>query len=323
VDFIVNDFSLEEQYAGVYDFEQAISQMMEIRNLTRRFGCNLFCHRNLPQAKVTPTMTMHDAVQKLGTNRRRAIMLWLSKDGPFWDEEKNPASNEYFEYSGSFVTDTAMGEAAFRCLFGDESGLASFVPSNWEFSPVTVSRIIDDQHWEPVYIRNFWNSDELERFLEGQPPSIRNWRQLERAARTRFTSVFFSENAFAHLEGHPFSPSAAERLRFIFNILNQFKQCFDENGRRTQEGHRIYQDFFTGRQGDGGRGALFSPSSDQEEHDFENDLTFPHPEIPTATLFCPWHGKVQTPQLRVHFSWPVRANETLYIVYVGPKITKR
>ena len=44
---------------------------------------------------------------------------------------------------------------------------------------------------------------------------------------------------------------------------------------------------------------------------------------PTKTLFCPWHGKVQTPQLRVHFSYPIRANEPLYIVYVGPKLTKR
>lgn len=323
MDFIVNDLSVEEQYAGVYDFEQAISQMMTIRHMTRRFGCDLFCHRNLLQAKVTPTMTLHDIVQQLGDNKRSAIMPWLSKYGPFWDIEGNPASKEYFECSGRFVTDTAVGECAFRCLKGIESGLASFVPSNWEFSPVTVSHIIDDQHKEPVDLRNFWNLDELERFLEDQPPPIRNWQQLERAARTRFTSVFFSENAFAHLAGHPFSRSAAERLRVIFNILNQFKQSFDENGRRTQEGHRIYQEFFTGKKGNGGRGALFSPSSDQEEHDFENDLTFPHPEIPTATLFCPWHGKVQTPQMRVHFSWPVRANETLYIVYVGPKITKR
>ena len=51
-------------------------------------------------------------------------------------------------------------------------------------------------------------------------------------------------------------------------------------------------------------------------------MTFKHPTDASKTLFCPWHGKVQTPQLRVHFSWPVRADEPLYIVYVGPKITK-
>ncbi len=323
MDFIVNDLSIEEQYSGIHDFEQAISQMMEIRNLTRRFGCDLFCHRNLLQAKVSPTMTMHDVVQMLGINRRRAIMPWLTSHGPFWDDDQHHGSNEYFECNASIVTDTAVGEAAFCCLNGIERGLSSFGPSNWEFSPVIASHIIDDQRRETVDVQNFWTLDDLKRFLEAQPPIIRSWQQLENAARTRFRSVFFSENAFSYLEGHAFSRAAAQRFLFLFNTLGQLAQCFDEHGGRTPEGHEIYRNFFTGRSGGGGRGALFSDSSDQEKHDFENDLTFPHPEKPNATLFCPWHGKVQTPQMRVHFSWPVRANETLYIIYVGPKITKR
>ena len=52
-------------------------------------------------------------------------------------------------------------------------------------------------------------------------------------------------------------------------------------------------------------------------------MTFGPPEHADRTLFFPWHGKVQTPQLRVHFSWPVRADKHLYVVYVDPKITKR
>ena len=297
--------------------------MMGIRNLTRRFGCHLFCHRNLLQAKVTPTMTMYDVVQMLAIDKRRAIMPWLTKRGPFWDDDQHHGSNEYFDCNDCVVTDTAVGEAAFCRLNGIERGLASFVPSNWEFSPVSVSHVMDDTHRETIDILNFWTSDDLERFLETQPPTARNWQQLENAARTRFTSVFFSETAFAYLEGHAFSRAAAHRFLFLFNTLNRLAQCFDEGGNRTPEGHEIYRKFFTGRSGGGGRGALFSDSSDQEKNDFENELTFPHPENPDATLFCPWHGKVQTPQMRVHFSWPVRANETLYIVYVGPKITKR
>ena len=27
--------------------------------------------------------------------------------------------------------------------------------------------------------------------------------------------------------------------------------------------------------------------------------------------------------LRLHFSWPIRADEPVYVVYVGPKLTKR
>jgi hypothetical protein len=40
-------------------------------------------------------------------------------------------------------------------------------------------------------------------------------------------------------------------------------------------------------------------------------------------IFCTWHGKVKTPQYRIHFSWPISAVAPLYVVYIGPKITKR
>ncbi len=112
-------------------------------------------------------------------------------------------------------------------------------------------------------------------------------------------------------------------MRAVLEILNRFKVCFDEKGQRTAEGNTIYQDFFTGKKEGGGHGAMFSDSSDSEKNEFGKELTFNHPGAPTQTLFCPWHGKVQTPQLRVHFSDPIRANEPLYVVYVGPKLTKR
>jgi len=52
-------------------------------------------------------------------------------------------------------------------------------------------------------------------------------------------------------------------------------------------------------------------------------MTFPDPDVQGETLFCSWHGKVKTPQYRIHFSWPVTAASPVYVVYVGPKITKR
>ena len=68
---------------------------------------------------------------------------------------------------------------------------------------------------------------------------------------------------------------------------------------------------------------LFSDSSDSEKRDFRQGLTFAHPEDPARSMFCPWHGKVRHPTLRVHFSWPVRVGKPVHIVYAGPKITKR
>ena len=323
MDFMVNDLSVEGQYVAIDDFEWAIGRVMALRDLTRRFGVEMFCHRNLLQAKVTSEMTMHGVVQKLNMNRRRAIMRWLTQHGPFWDDDRHHESNEYYECKKNVVTDTAVGEAAFCCLNGIDRGLISFTPSSWEWSPITVNHILDDQNRKTVDILNFWDATDLEQFLEARPPTMGSWDDLKKLAIARFASIFISENAFDSLKGHAFSRAAAERLLFLFNILNQFVQCFDEDGRRTSEGHEIYRKFFTGKGGGGGRGSLFSDSSDQEKRDFEKDMTFTHPENPEQTLFCPWHGKVQTPPLRVHFSWPVRAHETLYVVYVGPKITKR
>jgi len=72
----------------------------------------------------------------------------------------------------------------------------------------------------------------------------------------------------------------------------------------------------------GYRKAWFSDSSDAEKNEFRTELTFKHPEIDGETLFCTMHDKVKTPQIRIHFSWPVRADAPLYVVYVGQNITK-
>ena len=47
-------------------------------------------------------------------------------------------------------------------------------------------------------------------------------------------------------------------------------------------------------------------------------------QLMARKLFCPWHGKVSTRTLRIHFSpGQIRASDPLYVVYVGPKLTKR
>ena len=100
-------------------------------------------------------------------------------------------------------------------------------------------------------------------------------------------------------------------------MLQEIRNCVDDRGKRTPEAHKLYQKHFAGEK------AWFSDSSKSEKDDFEDELTFENPSVGGEFLFCSWHGKVKWPQLRIHFSWPVRAAEPLYVVYVGPKITKR
>lgn len=323
MEFIVNDLSFHGQFQDLTTFRAAINQVMEIRQISRRFGRSLHCHRDIAQAQVTPSMTMPQAVQALTQNEQRALMQWLTQQGPFWDDARKHEQDDWLECNGQIVTDTAVGEAGWCCMNGIERGLVSLTPSSWLFSPATVNLVSDIGSIKSVDVLNFWTPDSFESFLKTAPVPLLAWDQLEDQARAQCTELVFALNAFTPMIGHPFVSSAAQRLLFILITLNRFKSCFEDNGQRSQEGHDIYRDFFTGKKGGGGRGALFTDSSEDEKNTYEAELTFTHPADASKSLFCPWHGKVQTPQLRVHFSYPVRADEPLYVVYVGPKLTKR
>lgn len=323
MNFLVNDLSFHGQFLDIASFRGAVQRLMTIRQITRRFGRTLHCNRNLLHAQVTVDKNMQHAVQTLSREERSALMQWLTQHGPFWDEVRHHRPDDWMESNSEVVTDTAVGEAAWCCLNGIERGIVSITPSNWLFSPVPVVWVTATTVKKSVDVMNYWDPMAIEDFLQTMPVPLASWADLEVLVTTRCTNLTFAVDAFLPLRGYAFALGAAQRLRFVLDVLNRFKSCFDANGQRTPEGHQIYQDFFTGKKGDGGHGALFTDSSDNEKNAFKTEMTFKHPADSTKTLFCPWHGKVQTPQLRVHFSWPIRADEPLFVVYVGPKITKR
>lgn len=323
MEFLVNDLSFHGQFPDLASFKISIKRIMEIRQLSLRFGRSLYCHRNIAEAQVTSNMKMPQAVQMLNINEQRALMQWLTQLGPHWEDVRRHSQNDWLECKGEIVTDKAVGEAGWCCMHGTERGLISISPSTWLFSPVSVELLSNSGGRDSVEVLNYWDTTAIETFLKTEPVPLSTWGQMENQARVECTDLFLAVDAFEPMDGYPFVASAAQRILAILNILNRFKTCFDGNGQRTQQGHEIYHDFFTGKKGEGGRGALFTDSSEDEKNTFGTELTFTHPEDASKTIFCPWHGKVQTPQLRVHFSYPIRANDPLYIVYVGPKCTKR
>jgi hypothetical protein len=323
VELLVNELSLHGQFIDLASFRDAIQRFMSIRAVAHQFGRELHCHKDMAQARVTPTITMPQAIQALTHDERRAFLSWITRNGPFWKDIQEHDPDDWLEWNNEIVTDTAVGEAAWCCLNDIKRDLVSLTPSNWQFTPVLVDWISGSGSKKTIEVVNHWDAAALEIILRVEPVPMNSWAQLTELAMARCTLLTFSEDAFVPLNGHPFFPSAALRLLSVLGTLNRYKSCFDANGQRTTEGNELYQDFFTGAKGQGGRGAIFTDSSDDEKVKFKNELTFKHPDNASETLFCPWHGKVQTPQLRVHFSSPVRANEPLYVVFVGPKITKQ
>ena len=322
MELIFNELSVHGQFADLATFRAAIGRVMGIRRLMQRCGRELYCHRGVVGSEVMQGMTMPQAVQALDLNSRRALMQWLTRHtrhGPFWEDAREHGGDDYldcFKYEDRIVTDTAVGEAAFCTLHGLRRGLVSLMPSSWQFSPVPVE-LHEDEVVRSIEVRNYWDADRLAADLENEKPPLGSWQELEMAARNRCRDVTFSSDSFEPLHGHPFHEGAADRVLLRLLVLQRMRNCFDGRGERTTEGHALYRKHFTGAK------AWFSDSSASEKNDFADELRFPHPSGRGESLFCTWHGKVKWPQLRIHFSWPIRAVEPLYVVYVGPKITKR
>lgn len=321
--FLVNDLSLYGQYPDAQSFQEAIGRLMKMKETARRFGKDIFCHRKVAFAQVTSSLSFPQIIQNFDRNKKHSIMQWLTRTGPFWEDERMHGSDDYLMCLDEIVTDSAVGEAAWCCLNGIERHLVSFSPSRWEMSPISVDFFEDEELKKRVAVNNFWEPSTLTAILEKTPSQIDSWDRLREMAAPRFSRLVFADDAFTPLEGHPFVSGAAQRLISLLHTLDRFKTCHDDQGKRTKEGHEMYKNFFTGQKGDGGRGAHFKDSSDSEKAEFKEEMTFNHPGCPGKGLFCPWHGSTQTPQLRIHFSWPVKVDEPIYIVYVGPKITKR
>jgi len=317
VELLINDLSLHGQFPDSRIFRTSMGRIMEMRRLASQYGTKLHCHKSLTNARVTLQHSFQQAIQFFGRDEQRAVMQWLTQDGPFWNENREHGVDDYLEHNQNIVTDSAMGEAAFCCRHGLERRLISFSPSSWEASPIFINWIHENELTDQIEVINYWELNILEEALRTAPVPIQSWDKLAEVCETRFPNLTFGYKCFEQLRGQPFAFGASERIRTLLDTLNRFKQCFDAQGQRTAEGNRIYQEHFIGDK------AWFSNSSESEMRDFGQELTFRHPTDSAQSLFCPWHGKVKTPQIRIHFSWPIQVDKPLYIVYVGPKLTKR
>lgn len=316
MEVLLNELSLHGQFSSVCDFHNAVKTVMLVRGRMQQFGRELYCHRNLTQAQVTHNFTFQKAIQQLALNERRVVMIWLTQYGPFWEDERQHDADDYLEYQSQIVTDTALGEAAYHCTNGGNYHTLSFDPSSWQFSPIPV--VWHREHDNiGIDVINHWHINSLQTVLQSSSSPIQSWQQLASDLPIRCPNLTFSDDSFNPLYPHPFVHSAAQRIVELLETLNRFKTCFDEKGQRTAEGDRLYQDHFAKKKG------WFTDSSDDEKNEFKEKLTFKHPINSAETLFCTWHGKVKTPQIRIHFSWPIRANKPLCVPYIGSKITKR
>lgn len=318
----MNDLSIHGQFGSTSDFYKAIDRLMEIRTTIKRAGSDLFCHRKLTNAQVTPDLVMPQAIQGMGLEKRQAWIQWLTRVGPYWIENRQHSDDEWLETTtGTMVTDSAVGEAAFCRLHRLQRETVSVDPSDWLQHPLNVIWRKSDDTDIAVEVPNHWTLESVTKVLDGLPKPYDSWTSLEEHLRRMCDSLILADGAFAPLEGHPYVKSVAEGIHILLDVLNKLDAGFDDDGNRTDEFESLYETYFKGE------APYFTDESDTNKRGYESKLTFPHPTQRGQTLFCSWHGKVNSPRnfppIRIHFTWPATAETTLCVVYVGPKITTR
>ncbi|MCY4331630.1 MAG: hypothetical protein OXC96_03815 [Cyanobacteria bacterium MAG CAR1_bin_15] len=328
MDLLFNDLSIHGQFHDVDSFRQALQQLRRVHAAAKDLQCEVYCNSRLLNATYPiPGMSMQEAIGQLNKEMQRAIMTWWTKSLVTNHEGNQNLKKVIIDQVrvNTPLTETMIGRAVLEELESRKCGLVSMINSDWEFSPVKVK--VEFHHnniskIQCVEILNWWSPEKLRnRLLEDILSSINSWNDFQEALRKYLHSerLKFSEKCFKSLSDSKvnFHKSSANSLLNLLHILEQLAGAFDANGRRTDESHKIYQDYFTGDN------ALFSDSSDREKQHFKRNLTFPHPEHPGQEIFCPYHGKERHLTLRLHFSWPIQPGKPVYVVYIGPKLTKR
>lgn len=315
MELFVNELSLHGQFGTIGPFADALKEVLRCRETAIRYTHRFYCLRKVADQEAVPGMTFKAAVQQFrDKDLTRSVMSWITKHGPFWEDNRQHRIDEWFEYEHNIVTDYSLGEATFRMAQAQATATLSFCESKFCINPLRVVWQQADNQRDEFDIPNFWDLSSLEAHLIESEKVPQSWPELIARARVRFSSLSFVDTILDPLVSEPFNTTIAQRIIDRLDILDRLKRSFDENATLTPAGHKLLQDFFHGDR------ALFTDESDTNKRTFKKQMTFTTPT--GEQIFCPYHGKISFRYYRVHHSWPVRPDQPLYIAYIGPKITK-
>ena len=151
----VNDLSLCGQYNSLLEFLNYLAELMRQREQMPILNKEFYCSRTLHTRAVTPNDTFQTAVQS-DRALLRPVLSWLTKNGPFWEDDRQPNTDDYFVFGESDVTDQGLGEAARRTLAGKECLSFSFPKGDFDFTPVEILQGLPESPLATISITNIW-----------------------------------------------------------------------------------------------------------------------------------------------------------------------
>lgn len=318
MDLFVNDLSLHGQFGDHQAFRRSLEAVIQCRDCAISYRRTVRVARSIVGRPAIGQADFRQAVLAAGDKNFVSLVIsWIAKNGPFVEDELLRNPSEYLVLTDdTLVSEEAIGEAATRHFQGLPSGLVSFAPSTFQHTPIEVSWHRDDENTTTCELSNYWSAQELDHYLEGQRQAPATWGEFIEQLPARFPNLYFLPHLEDHLAGETFSPYVVERTFILLGVLNELKICFDANGRRTARGEELMDNYFRRER------ARFSDSSEQEKNDprFRAAMLFRDPN--GIEMACFWHGKIQTPPYRIHFSYPIERDAPLYVCYIGQKLTK-
>lgn len=317
LEIFLNDLSVSGQYSDPANFRNALEPLLELRSRRADLQSMLYCSSTFSERPATAVHSVKEAI--LQTRDRLYIGLvlrWIANAGPFWDEDRFPQPDDYFHFEATDVTDQGLGEASRRILGGLDSAVLSFIDNSQRFArtPLVVVHGLEEAPYGNVSVGNLWRLADVEKAIDTRPTS---WKQMLEKAALRFGLLKFSPELLSQLEGQPFHGGVVNRLLVLLGVLQTLASETQADQSLTATGRELWQNHAVGEK------AWFTDESDLNKIEFRSDMTFTDDET-GAKVFCPWHGKVKSPQFRIHFEWPrPRGQRHIKIMYIGPQITKR
>lgn len=315
----INDLSLNGQFVDPQSFRAVLEPILQLRFRDPLLRSRLYCSRLLHTRQVTATADLRETV--VATRDRKFVNLvleWMAKSGPFWDDDRQPNEDDYFEYQGYDVTDQGLGEAARRKLAGTHANTLSFQGSSILFTitPLLVRQGLAEEPIASVTIDNHWEITQLEEALRFSRTYC-CWPDVHTEIKRRFDGLIIPDNVMEALLPTPFCMQITKRIFDLLHVLNGIVTESDEKGELSKVGIDLFNKHFVGTK------AWFTDESARNKDKFGQEMTFSDPEDASKKIFCSWHGKIKTPQTRIHFQWPRPTGQNkIKVVYIGPKITK-
>jgi hypothetical protein len=317
----VNERSLVAQHTSAAEVARQIDAFLQARARYPALRRSVYCARLLPDLQLGDGQPLRAAVHGLPPPTRTLFFGWVAAQGPFLDNEREEIADDLFFFEQEEVTEEGLGEAARQLLSARAAGAYSFPvdpDGRFERSPLEVVRGFEDEPLARIQVTNFWDAAAASAAIAAAGPEPANWPDLLAQCRERFTSLIIGAHCEEVLRRHPFEANVARRTTELLGVLQRLVEETSASGDLSSEGLRLREQHFVGGK------AWFTDESDGNKRDFLNDMTFPNPDGVGPALTCFWHGKIKTPQYRIHFEWPIPAPfDRLRIAYIGPKITKR